>query len=81
MPYVSWFRSRWDIPAAILLAAMMLKFSFGLNNESAAIENAVDSVLRAGARTQDIVAHPEPSQTRTCPIKASRGEPSPYGLG
>ena len=40
--------------AAILSAAMMLKYSFGLNNESAAIENAVDSVLRSGARTQDI---------------------------
>lgn len=40
--------------ATILSAAMMLKYSFGLNNECAAIENAVDKVLKTGVRTLDI---------------------------
>ena len=40
--------------SAILSAAMMLKYSFGLNNESAAIETAVDKVLQNGVRTLDI---------------------------
>ena len=41
--------------AAILSAAMMLKYSFGLHQECHAIENAVDTVLRSGARTPDIM--------------------------
>jgi 3-isopropylmalate dehydrogenase len=40
--------------ATILSAAMMLKYSFGLEKESAAIENAVNAVLQSGARTLDI---------------------------
>ena len=40
--------------ATILSAAMMLKYSFGLTAESAAIENAVNAVLESGARTADI---------------------------
>ena len=40
--------------ATILSAAMMLKFSFGLTEESDAIEKAVTSVLDAGFRTPDI---------------------------
>ena len=40
--------------ATILSAAMMLKYSFGLQKESAAIENAVDTVLHSGVRTLDI---------------------------
>jgi len=40
--------------ATILSSAMMLKYSFGLTNESAAIENAVNSVLESGVRTADI---------------------------
>jgi 3-isopropylmalate dehydrogenase len=40
--------------ATILSAAMMLKYSFGLTQESAAIEKAVDTVLHSGARTPDI---------------------------
>jgi len=40
--------------ATILSAAMMLKYSFGLHRESAAIESAVDSVLQSGVRTLDI---------------------------
>jgi 3-isopropylmalate dehydrogenase len=33
---------------------MMLKYSFGLCQECAAIENAVNAVLQTGARTPDI---------------------------
>lgn len=40
--------------ATILSAAMMLKFSFGLVEESKAIEDAVTAVLDAGYRTPDI---------------------------
>jgi len=40
--------------ATILSAAMMLKYSLGLTNESEAIENAVDKVLQSGVRTLDI---------------------------
>jgi 3-isopropylmalate dehydrogenase len=40
--------------AAILSCAMMLKYSFGLHDECAAIENAVSAVLLSGARTPDI---------------------------
>ena len=41
--------------AAILSAAMLLRYSFGLAKEAAAIENAVSAVLDAGYRTADIV--------------------------
>lgn len=41
--------------AAILTAAMMLRFSFNLHDEAAAIERAVDETIAAGARTADIV--------------------------
>ncbi len=41
--------------ATILSAAMMLRHSFNLLKEAAAIEDAVDSVLMAGLRTADIV--------------------------
>ncbi len=37
----------------ILSAAMLLKYSFGLDEESAAIENAVNKVLEKGLRTGD----------------------------
>ncbi len=40
--------------ATILSAAMMLKFSFGLVDESQVIENAVTKVLDSGYRTPDI---------------------------
>ena len=40
--------------ASILSAAMMLRYSFGLIAESAAIETAVSTVLAGGARTFDI---------------------------
>ena len=34
---------------------MMLRYSFGLAKEADAIEAAVDSVLKAGLRTADII--------------------------
>lgn len=40
--------------ATILSAAMLLRYSFGLETEAKAIENAVNSVLDAGYRTGDI---------------------------
>jgi len=40
--------------AAILSAAMMLRFTFGRENAAALIEAAVDRVLDSGARTADI---------------------------
>lgn len=42
--------------ATILSAAMMLKVSFGLNEEAAAIEKAVNSVLDLGYRTGDLMS-------------------------
>jgi 3-isopropylmalate dehydrogenase len=45
--------------ATILSAAMMLRYSFALQKEADAIENAVDSVLSAGYRTSDIAAEGE----------------------
>jgi 3-isopropylmalate dehydrogenase len=40
--------------AAILSAAMMLRYSFGLEKEALAIEAAVNAVLDSGLRTRDI---------------------------
>lgn len=40
----------------ILSAAMMLKYSFGMEEESAAIENAVSKVLDMGLRTGDMMS-------------------------
>ena len=42
--------------ATILSAAMMLRFSFDLDKEADAIENAVAEVLKAGYRTIDIMS-------------------------
>jgi 3-isopropylmalate dehydrogenase len=47
--------------ATILSAAMMLRHSFGLEREAAAVENAVESVLANGARTADIAKPGEAS--------------------
>lgn len=41
--------------ATIISAAMMLRLSFGLENEAAAIEKAVDKTLEKGYRTLDIL--------------------------
>jgi 3-isopropylmalate dehydrogenase len=40
--------------AAILSAAMMLRYSFGLEKEAAFVEAAVNAVLDRGFRTRDI---------------------------
>ncbi|HCI81315.1 MAG TPA: 3-isopropylmalate dehydrogenase, partial [Ktedonobacter sp.] len=40
--------------AAILSAAMLLRHSLGLTQEAEVIEQAVDSTIRAGYRTEDI---------------------------
>jgi 3-isopropylmalate dehydrogenase len=42
--------------AAILSAAMMLRYSFGEREEAARIERAVRSALAQGCRTADIAA-------------------------
>lgn len=39
----------------VLSAAMMLRYSFGLDNEAQAVENAVSKVLDMGCRTADIM--------------------------
>lgn len=51
--------------ATILSAAMMLRFSFGLEQEAAAIERAVDIALQQGLRTCDI------AETGAAPISCS----------
>ena len=45
--------------ATILSAAMMLRYSFDLDKEADAIENAVKKVLKAGYRTIDIMPQEE----------------------
>ena len=45
--------------ATILSAAMMLKYTFGLDKESESIENAVKKVLKDGYRTIDIIGQNE----------------------
>lgn len=42
--------------ATIICAAMMLKYSFDMDNEAQAIENAVKQVLSEGYRTADIMS-------------------------
>jgi 3-isopropylmalate dehydrogenase len=46
--------------AAILSAAMMLRYSFGLETEAAAVEGAVNRVLDRGLRTRDIAGRGVP---------------------
>lgn len=43
--------------ATVLSAAMMLRYSFGMQDEADCIERAVNSVLDAGLRTADIVGN------------------------
>jgi 3-isopropylmalate dehydrogenase len=45
--------------AAILSAAMLLRYSFGLEKEAAAVEFAVNAVLDSGLRTVDIAGRGE----------------------
>jgi 3-isopropylmalate dehydrogenase len=40
--------------AQILSGALMLRYSFGMEDEAVRIENAIRSVLKKGKRTRDI---------------------------
>ena len=40
--------------ASVLSTAMMLRWSFGLDEEAGCIENAIDELIESGARTKDI---------------------------
>ena len=42
--------------ATILSAAMMLRYSFGLQKEADAVDHAVKAVLKKGLRTVDIMS-------------------------
>ena len=42
--------------ATVLSAAMMLRYSFGMDAQATAIETACDNVLKSGTRTGDIMA-------------------------
>ncbi len=42
--------------ATILSAAMMLRYSFKMDKEAEAVENAVNAALEAGYRTGDIMS-------------------------
>ena len=42
--------------ATILSAAMMLRYSFDLDDEAKVIENAIEKVLQQGYRTSDIMS-------------------------
>ena len=42
--------------ATILSAAMMLRYSFGLQKEADAVDHAVKAVLKKGMRTVDIMS-------------------------
>ena len=42
--------------ATILSAAMMLRYSFDMDNEAKAVEDAIEKVLEAGYRTVDIMS-------------------------
>ena len=49
--------------ATILSAAMMMRYSFGLDDAALLIENAVKSILKKGYRTQDIYNATQKEQT------------------
>ncbi|MBM3944837.1 MAG: 3-isopropylmalate dehydrogenase [SAR202 cluster bacterium] len=51
--------------AAILSAAMMLRYSFGLEREAGAVERAVEGVLAEGYRTADIATKGEQTASTT----------------
>ena len=59
--------------ATILSAAMMLRFSFDLDEEADAIERAVSEVLKAGYRTIDIMSEGK-IQIGTCEMGDRSGE-------
>ncbi|MCI4140009.1 isocitrate/isopropylmalate family dehydrogenase, partial [Bacillus vallismortis] len=50
--------------AAILSAAMLLRTTFGLEEEAKAVEDAVNKVLTSGKRTRDLARGEEFSGTQ-----------------
>lgn len=52
--------------ATILSAAMMLRFSFDLEDAADCIENAVNKVLDEGYRTADIIGNGNPKDALSC---------------
>ncbi|MEK3807739.1 3-isopropylmalate dehydrogenase [Metabacillus sp. SLBN-84] len=55
--------------AMILSAAMMLRHSFGMNEEAEAVENAVKHVLDSGKRTADLAKKGEAPLTTTALVE------------
>jgi 3-isopropylmalate dehydrogenase len=66
--------------AAILSAAMMLRYSFSLENEALAIENAVNAALDAGLRTADIASRNENGAREKIVGTAEMGEAVIQGI-
>lgn len=58
--------------ATILSAAMMLRYTFDLDQEADAIENAVRKVLKAGYRTIDIM--PAKAEAKSCVMQIGTEE-------
>ncbi|MCD8037676.1 MAG: 3-isopropylmalate dehydrogenase [Lachnospiraceae bacterium] len=58
--------------ATILSAAMMLRYSFDLDAEAAAIENAVKQVLSEGYRTIDIIPQEEAKRAEVTQVGTAR---------
>ena len=58
--------------ATILSAAMMLRYSFDLDKEADAIENAVKKVLKAGYRTIDIMPQEEAKKAPVTQVGTAR---------
>ena len=58
--------------AQILSAAMMLRYSFNLNEAADAIENAVKKVLKAGYRTIDIMPQEEVKKATVTQVGTAR---------
>ena len=58
--------------ATILSAAMMLRYSFDLDKEADAIENAVKKVLKAGYRTIDIMPQEEAKKATVTQVGTAR---------
>ena len=54
------FNSPANPTGTILSAAMLLRYSLGLDKEAAALEQAVQKVLESGARTSDIAEPGKP---------------------
>jgi 3-isopropylmalate dehydrogenase len=67
--------------AAMLSAAMLLKYSFGLEKESEAINSAVGAALDAGFRTADIASHGEKSSKEKLVGTAAMGAAVVDALG